>query len=328
MIRPTALAIVLALSLCVTRPAVQAQPTGKMPRIAFLSTTAPGPSPTTDGFRQGLSDLGYVEGQNLAIEWRWGRGSTERFPEFAAEMVKLNVDVIVAANDAAGRAAQRATKTIPIVIAIIGDPVGGGFAASLARPGGNVTGLTASGPDVVAKRLQIFKEALPSLARVGLLVDVTDLSHGPALRETQIAAQTLGIRVAPRVDVSRPTALADAFATMTRERATGVFIVGGTMLYANRTRLAELAVTNRLPTMCSAQQFVSAGCLMAYSTDLADIFRRAAVYVDKILKGAKPADLPIEQPTKFQLVINLKIAQSIGVAIPPSVLARADQVIE
>jgi putative ABC transport system substrate-binding protein len=326
--RLTALAFALALSLCVSQPAVQAQQTGKMPRVAFLSTTAPGPSPTTDGFRQGLSDLGYIEGRNIAIEWRWGRGSIERFPEFAAEMVKLKVDVIVAANDAAGRAAQRATKTIPIVIAIIGDPVGGGFAASLARPGGNVTGLTASAPEVTAKRLQILKEAFPSLARVGLLVDVTDLSHGPALRAIQTAAETLGIRVGPRVDVSRPEAFAGAFATMTRERATVVFVVGGTMLYANRMRLGELALTNHLPMMCGPPQFVVAGCLMGYSADIADIFRRSAVYVDKILKGARPTDLPIEQPTKFQLAINLKSAKSLGATIAPSVLARADQVIE
>jgi ABC-type uncharacterized transport system substrate-binding protein len=326
--RLPALAFAIALSLCVVPGSMLAQQTAKMPRVAFLSTTEPGPSPTTDGFRQGLSDLGYVEGRNIAIEWRWGRGSTERFPEFVAEMLKLNVDVIVAANDAAGRAAQRATKTTPIVIAIIGDPVGGGFAATLAKPGGNVTGLTASGPDVAAKRLQILKEAFPSMTSVGVLVDATDLSHGPALREIQTAAQTLGIRIAPRVDVSRAEALADAFAKIRSQQATAVVMVGGTMLYANRARLAELAVINRLPTMCSAQQFVSAGCLMAYSTDLSDIFRRSAVYLDKILKGAKPADLPIEQPTKFQLVINVRTAKSLGVTIEPSVLARADQVIE
>jgi len=326
--RPTALAIALVLSLCVARPAVQAQQTGKMPRVAFLSTTTPGPSPTTDGFRQGLSDLGYVEGRNLAIEWRWGRGSTERFPEFAAEVVKLGVDVIVAANDAAGRAAQHATKTIPIVIAIIGDPVGGGFATTLAKPGGNVTGLTAGSPELAAKQLQIFNEALPRLSRVGLLVDVSNLSHDPVRREVETAAQTLGIRLTPRVEVSRPEALASAFATMARERATAVFVVGGTVLYANRTRLGELAMANRLPTMCGPQQYVSAGCLMGYSTDIADMFRRSAAYVDKILKGATPADLPIEQPTKFQLVINLKTAKTLGVTIESTVLARADQLIE
>jgi putative ABC transport system substrate-binding protein len=326
--RRIGLAVVLALSLWVAQSAGNAQPTAKIPRIAFLSTTTPGSSPTTDGFRQGLSDLGYVEGQNIAIEWRWGRGSIDRFPEFAAEIVKLNVDVIVAANDAAGRAAQRATKTIPIVVAIIGDPVGGGFATSLAKPGGNVTGLTVSGPELSAKQLQIFKEALPRLSRVGLLVDITNLSHGPLLREIESGARTLGIRVGPRVDVSRPEALAGAFATMTRERATAVFVVGGTMLYASRTRLGELAVTHHFPTMCGPQQYVSAGCLMGYSTDIADIFRRAAVYVDKILKGAKPADLPIEQSTKFGLVINLKTAKALNLTIPQTLLLRADQVIE
>ena len=308
--------------------AVEAQQVGKMPRIAFLSTTMPGSSPTTDGFRQGLKALGYIENQNIAIEWRWGRGSTERFPEFAAEMVKLNVDVIVAANDAAGRAAQRATKTIPIVVVVIGDPVGEGFAAGLAKPGGNVTGLTASNPELAGKQLQIFKEALPRLSRVGLLVDVTNLGHDALRHEVETAAQTLGIRMAPRVELSRPDALADAFAAMTKERVTGVFVVGGTMLYANRTRLAELALTNHLAMMCGPKPFVSAGSLMGYSADIADIFRRSAVYVDKILKGGKPGDLPIQQPTKFELVINLKTAKALGLTIPPSLLARADEIVE
>jgi ABC-type uncharacterized transport system substrate-binding protein len=308
--------------------AVGAQEAGKVPRIGFLTTTSPGGSPTTDAFRQGLSERGYVEGQNITIEWRWGRGSTERFPDFVAEMVRLNVDVIVAANDLAGWAAQRATKRIPIVIAIIGDPVGGGFAASLARPGGNLTGLTALGPDIAAKRLQIFKEAFPNLSRVALLVDVTDLGHGPSLREIEAAAHARGVQIRPRVDVSTPDALAGAFATMTKERATAVFSVGGTMLYANRARLADLAVMSHLPMMCGPPEFVSAGCLMGYSVNLADIFRRAAGYVDRILKGAKPGDLPVEQPTKFELVINLKTAKALGLTIPPPVLARADQIIE
>src|SRR5215467_11346937 len=210
----------------------------------------------------------------------------------------------------------------------IGDPVGGGFATTLAKPGGNVTGLTAGSPELAAKNLQIFKEALPRLSRVGLLVDVSNLNYDPLRREVETAAQTLGMRLIPRVEVSRPEALAGAFATMTRERAMAVFVIGGTMLYANRTRLGELATTNHLPTMCGPQPFVAAGCLMGYSADISDMFRRSAIYVDKILKGAKPADLPIEQPTKFQLVINLRTAKSLGVTIEPSVLARADQVID
>jgi ABC-type uncharacterized transport system substrate-binding protein len=304
------------------------QQAGRMPRIAFLTTTSPGGSPTTDAFRQGLRELGYVEGQNIAIEWRWGRGSIERFQDFAAEVVGLNVDVIVAANDVAGRAAQRATKTIPIVIAIIGDPVGGGFVASLARPGGNVTGFASSGPDVAAKRLQLFREAFPHVSRIGLLVDVSDLSHAPALLEIEAAAPALGLQLRPRIDVSAPAGLADAFATMNKERVMAVFAVGGTMLYANRARLAQLAVNSHLPMACAAQQFVSAGCLMAYSTNLADLLRRTAGYVDRILKGAKPDDLPVERPTKFELVINRKTAKALGLTIPPSLLARADQVID
>jgi putative ABC transport system substrate-binding protein len=308
--------------------AADAQQAGKVPRIAFLTTTSPGGSPTTDAFLRGLRELGYVEGQNMTIEWRWGRGSTERFSDFAAEMVRLNVDVIVAGNDVAGRAAQRATKTIPIVIVLIGDPVGGSFAATLSRPGGNVTGLTTQAPDVVAKRLQFFKEAFPHLSRIALLVDVADLSHGPSIREIEAAGRVLGVQLRPRVDISNPEALAGAFAFMTKEGSTAVFAIGGTTLYANRRRLAELALNSRLPMMCSSPEFVSTGCLMTYSTHLVDIFRRAAGYVDRILKGAKPADLPIEQPTKFELVINLKTAKALSLTIPPSLLLRADQVIE
>jgi putative tryptophan/tyrosine transport system substrate-binding protein len=307
---------------------VEAQRAKRMPRIAFLTTTSPGSSPTTDAFRQGLRELGYVEGQNIVIEWRWGRGGTERFPEFAAEVVRLNVDVIVAANDAAGRAAQRATGAIPIVIPTIGDPVAGGFVASLAKPGGNITGVTTSSPDVAGKRLQIFKEILPRVSKVGLLVDVTDLGHSATVREIETAASALNIRVGPRVDVSNPGALGDAFGAMVKESATAVFAVGGTMLYANRARLAALAVNNRLPMMCGPSAFVSAGCLMGYSANLADMFRRAASYVDRILKGASPAELPVEQPTKFDLAINMKTAKALGLTIPASLLLRADQVIE
>jgi len=306
----------------------EAQQAGRMARIAFLTTTAPGGSPTTDAFLHGLRERGYVEGRNLTIEWRWGRGSTERFPGFAAEVAKLNIDVIVAANDVAGRAAQRVTQTVPIVIVLIGDPIGGGFAATLSRPGSNVTGLTSQGVDVVAKRLQIFREAFPHLSRVALLVDIADLSHGPSVREIEAAARDLGVLLRPRMDVSSPDALAGAFSAMTKEGSSAVFTIGGTMLYANRRRLAELALNNRLPMVCSSPEFVSTGCLMTYASSLGDIFRRAAGYVDRILKGAKPAEMPIEQPTKFELAINLETAKALGLTIPSSLLARADQVIE
>ena len=307
---------------------VEAQQARKMPRIAFLTTTSPGGSPTTDAFLHGLRELGYVEGQNIAIEWRWGRGSTERFSDFAAEMPGLDVDLVVAANDVAGRAVQRVTRTIPIVIVLIGDPVGGGFANSLSRPGGNVTGMTTQGPDVAAKRLQFFKEAFPHLSHIALLVDVADLSHGPSVREIEAAARVLRVQLRPRVDVSDPASLPEAFTTMTKEGPAAVFAIGGTILYANRRRLAELALNSRLPMVCSSPEFVLSGCLMTYATNLADVFRRAAGYVDRILKGAKPAEMPIEQPTKFELVINLKTAKALGLTIPPSLLLRADQVIE
>jgi putative ABC transport system substrate-binding protein len=273
-----------------------------------------------------LQELGYREGQNIIIEWRWGAGSTERFPEFAAEVVKSNVDVIVAANDAAGRAAQQATKSIPIV-SIFSDPVGSGLVATLARPGGNITGLTMQGTDLSAKRLQLLKQAVPKLSRVALLVDTNDQSYRQGVKETEVAARTLGIRLRVHV-VSNPSELNGAFVTMTKERAGAVFGIGGTMLYANRAELAERALMNRLPMMCGEGEQVTAGCLMSYSASLTDRFRRAAYFVDKILKGANPADLPVEQPTTFQLVINLKTAKALDLKIPDSLLLRADQLIE
>jgi len=242
-------------------------------------------------------------------------------------VAQLKVDVIVAANDAAGRAAQRATRAIPIVIAIMGDPIGAGFVATFARPGGNITGLTSQGRDVTAKRLQLFNEAFPHLTRMALLADTTDLIYRPALREAEIAGHVLGIQLRPR-DVGNPSALAGAFAAITRESSAAVFVLGGTMLYANRAQLAEYALRSRLPMMCAAAEFVEAGCLMSYSASLAEIFRRAATYVDKILKGADPGDLPVEQPIKFELTINLKTARALGLTIPQSLLLRADQVIE
>lgn len=317
--------IVVALGTLLGSLGAEAQQAERVARIAFLSTTSSPDSPTTAAFRQELQKLGYVEGRNIIIEWRWGAGTTERFPEFAAEVVKLNVDVIVAANDAAGRAAQQATTRIPIV-AISSDPVGSGLVATLARPGGNLTGLTMQGTDLSAKRLQLLKELVPNLSRVALLVDTNDQSYRQALKEIEIAARTLGAQLRIH-EVSNPSELSGAFAIIAKEHVGAVLHIGGTMLYANRAEVAEQALKNRLPMMCGVRENVDAGCLMSYSASLTGRFRRAAYIVDQILKGTKPADLPIEQPTQFELVLNLKTARMLGLKIPQSVLGRADEVI-
>jgi ABC-type uncharacterized transport system substrate-binding protein len=325
--RRIGLAVVLALGLVLAPLAVEAQQSGKIARIAFLSTTSSPDSPTTAAFRQGLQELGYVEGQNIIVEWRWGGGRTEEFPAFASEVVRLNVDVIVTANDAAGRAAQQATKSIPIVIAVMADPVGSGFVNSLARPGGNITGLSMQAPELAAKRLQLLKEAVPQVSRVALLADTNDLGHRQAAAEVEAAARTLGVQLR-RYAVSSRHELNGVFATMVKERAGAVYQVGGTMLYANRAEVGELALKSRLPMMCGPRETMHAGCLISYSAALTDRFRRAASFVDKILKGAKPADLPVEQPTKVPLVIDLKTAKALGITIPQSLLGRADEVIQ
>ena len=306
--------------------AAVAQRTGKIPHIAFITTTSPENSPTTDAFRQGLRDLGYVEGRTINVEYHWGRGSTEHFARFAAEAVRANVDVIVAANTRAGQAAQEATRRIPIVIAVIEDPSASGI-TSLARPGGNVTGISSQGPDLMAKRLQLLREVLPAATRIGLLVDTNNVASRSSVKAADAASRGLGMSLHVR-EVGKPADLDGAFTSMTREAVAGVLAVGGTMVYANRTLLAEQARKHRLPTLGGDSLYVEAGCLMGYAPSLRDIFRRAATYVDKILKGAKPGDLPVEQPTKYELVVNLKTARALGLTIPPSLLQRADQVIE
>jgi putative ABC transport system substrate-binding protein len=318
--------VMLTLSLLAVPLAAEAEQAGKVSRIAFLSTGSPEDSPTADAFRQELHALGYVEGQNILIEWRWGRGTTERFPDFAAEVVSRNVAVIVAANTAAGLAAQRATRTIPIVLAVSGDPVGDGLVASLARPGGNVTGLSVQLPDIAAKRLQLLREAVPNVSRIAVLVDTTAGGYRQAVSEAEGAARALGAQLQMQ-EVSRPSELSGAFTAFTQQGAGAVFIVGGTMLHANRAHLAEQAQRSRLPMMCGERETVLAGCLMSYYASLGDLFRRAAHFVDKILKGAKPGDLPVEQPTKFELVLNLKTAQALGITMPPTLLFQADEVI-
>ncbi len=322
------LAVVLTLNLIVVPLAAEAQSAGKIPRIAYISSTSPGTNPAVEAFLQGLHDLGYFEGKNITVEWRWGRGTTERFPEFAADVVRRNVDVIVAANVAAGYAAQAATRTIPIVIATMSDPVGDGFVASLARPGGNITGLAVQRRDIQGKRLQLLKEAFPTLSPMALLVDRSEAQSDLRVRDAESAAGVLGVRLHPLVEARSPRDLNSVFGTITKEGARAVFVVGATMLYANREQLAEHALKARLPMMCHTRENVAAGCLMSYGANITDVLRRAATYVDKILKGAKPADLPVQQPTKFELVINLKTAKALGLTIPQSILVRADEVIQ
>ncbi|HEY7649560.1 MAG TPA: ABC transporter substrate-binding protein [Methylomirabilota bacterium] len=307
--------------------AAPAAAAAQVPRIGFISTTSPGTSPANDAFQQGLRELGYVEGQSIAIEWRWGRGKTDRFPEFAAELVRLKVDVIVTANDLAGRAAQKVTKTIPIVVAVMGDPVGSGLVATLARPGGNVTGLSPQSSEIAAKRLQLLREALPTVARVALLADTSDANYRPIVRESEVAARALSLQLSLQ-EVSSPSELTHAFASIAKEGVDAVSTVGGTMFYANRERLAEEALKRRLPMMCAVKEHVEAGCLMSYSMSLRDLFRRAAYLVDRILKGAKPADLPVEQASTFELAVNVKTARTLGLTMPPALLLRADHVIE
>jgi putative tryptophan/tyrosine transport system substrate-binding protein len=321
------LAVVLILGVCFTPRPVQAEPGGKIPRIAFISTTSPPGSPAIEAFRSAMRDLGYVENQNIMVEWRWGYGTTERFAEFAAEAVRMKVDVIVAANSPAGHAAQVATKTIPIVIATMVNPVEEGFIKSFPRPGGNITGLTLRASELQGKRLQLFKEAVPNISPVAALVEI-GFGRTETTEVVATAARVLGVRLQPVIEVRDPGELEQVLTRIARDGAHGVFTVGGTMFFANRNRLAEQALKSHLPMMCDLRAEAEAGCLMSYGASLEELFRRTAGLVDRILKGAQPNNLPVEQPTKFELVINLKTAKALGLTIPQSVLLRADQVIE
>ncbi len=306
-----------------------AQQPQKVPRIGVLTTASPPGSPYTQAFIRGLADLGRVEGRNITIEWRWGRGSTERFPEYAAEVVGLEVDVILAANSPAGLAAKNATTTIPIVIATMEDPVQQRFATSLAHPGGNITGLSLQSPDLQGKRLQLFKEALPTLAQVAVLIDAAGRPHAREtdMKSAETTAHALNMELEPVVEVQRLEEIAGAFAMLAKEAAVdGVLVMGGTMVFANRAELARQAL--KIPLMCGLREEAEAGCLMSYGPKLTVLFRRAAVLVDKILKGVAPAELPVEQPTTFEFVVNCKTAKALGLTIAPHVLAIADEVIE
>jgi putative ABC transport system substrate-binding protein len=307
--------------------AAHAQESSKVPRIGFMRF---GPAAAYAGrveaLRAGLRDLGYIEGKSIVIEFRWAE-RVDQLPEFAAELVRMNVDAIFAMSSTEVEAVRQVTKIIPVVFATHADPVGVGHVVSLARPGGNITGLTILLSDLVGKELEILKEAVPQVTRIGVLFSPTAPSHRPALQAVETASQRLGVQL-QLVPLRNTEEFDEAFATMARDRVGACLVVAAPLFISHRARVAQLALKHRLPGMFGTKESVEAGGLMSYSADLDDMVRRAASYIDKILKGAKPTDLPVEQASKYQLVINLKTAKALGLTVPPSLLARADEVIE
>jgi putative ABC transport system substrate-binding protein len=307
----------------------QAQQPAKIPRIGWLGgTSRSASSGRIEAFRQGLRELGYVEGKNISIAYRFAEGKPDRLTEIAAELVGLKVDIIVTTGPIVTRAAKEATSTIPIVMTNEGDPVGTGFVASLARPGGNITGLSTLAPELSGKRLELLKEIIPQLSRVAVFGTSTLPDNAQRLREVELAAKAFGVKL-QYLDVLGPKDIETAFRAAVKGRADAMlWQVAGGVANAHRTQILELAVKSRLPAIYHNSAYVDAGGLMTYSPSATDLDRRAATYVDKILKGAKPADLPVQQATKFELIINLKAAKQIGLTIPPNVLVRADRVIK
>lgn len=305
----------------------EAQQPTKLPRIGFVTA---GSSSTIAAriaaLRQGLRDLGYTEGQNIIIEWRFAEGKVDRLPALVAELVRLQVDVLLSAGAAVTGPAKEATKTIPIVMAQDTDPVGNGFVASLALPGGNITGLSSYSAELNGKRVELLKEIVPKLSRLAVVGQSTYPGNSQSLKETELAAAALKVQLQYR-DVLGPKDIESAFREARKARADGVLVLQNNVLNSQRKQTADLAIKNRLPTIYYAPEFLDSGGLISYAASINDLYRRAAVYVDKILKGAKPADLPVEQPLKFEFVINLTAAKQIGLTIPPNVLARADRVI-
>jgi ABC-type uncharacterized transport system substrate-binding protein len=307
--------------------AAEAQPAGKVYRIAFLGSTSPsGYASQMEAFRGGLRDLGYVESQNLVIEFRWAQGKNERLPELAAELVRLKPDVLVTHGVPGTLAAKRATDTIPIVMGVVGEAIAIGAVEGLARPGRNITGSSFFVPELNAKRLEVLKEALPRLRRVGVLLNRDNPVNATVLKAMEHTAQALKIQLRS-VEVRDPADFEDAVSTLVKERADAIAVQDDAMLFAQVRRIADLARRHHVPTI-GFVDYARAGGLLAYGVNFADLWRRAAGFVDKILKGAKPADLPVEQATKFDLVINLKTAKALGLTIPQSLLLRADQVIQ
>jgi putative ABC transport system substrate-binding protein len=322
-------ALAAALAVALFALTAEAQPPGKVPRIGLLDYGTPDHARLAwwDGFLRQMGEMGHVEGQTVAFERRWARGEIKRLSGLTAELVDLNVDIIVTAGTPALVAAHAATTTIPIVMAPGGDPVELGIVPSLARPGANVTGVTSLGADLTTKRLEFLRELLSNRARMAVLWDPSGAGARLAIRETQTTAGRMGLEV--RAYAARtPGDFHRAFSAMAKDRAEGLDVATSPMFFTERQRIADLAMKQGLPMMVGAREYAEAGALASYGADYVDLFRRVAVYVDRILKGAKPADLPIEQPTKFELVINLKTARALGLTIPPSLLLRADQVIQ
>jgi putative tryptophan/tyrosine transport system substrate-binding protein len=301
----------------------------KIPVIGYLSGgSASAAAPRVEAFRQGLRELGYTEGQNIGIEYRYADGNLDRMPDLAAELIRLKVDVIVSGTEQGTRAVLQATKNTPIVLTASGDPVASGFAASLDRPGGNITGTTSSrSPETVRKRIELLKEAVQKLPYLGVVWNPGNLGQRQQFKETEDAAKTLDVKL-QSIELERLGDLENAFASITKERPSGLLVFRSPIVSIHAKRIAEFAEKNRLPTMFTYDQLVEAGGLMSYAPDLLDLDRRTAVYVDKILKGVKPADLAVQGPKKFELVINLKTAQQIGLTIPQQVLNRADKIIK
>jgi len=319
------LAIVVTLTMC--GAVAEAQQAKKVPRIGFLAPSSSAfITPLVEAFRQGLRELGWIEGHNITIDYRWAEGNPERLPDLAAELVRLKVDVIVTAGEPAVRPAQQATKTIPIVMAASSDPIGSGLVASLARPGGNTTGLSAMTRELNLKRLELFKTAVPGLTRVAVLRYSGYEPHTSSFKELETAAPVLGVKL-QSLELSGLDDLDRVFDSAKKGRAGGLILLRHVVILSHQTQLARVAAKYRLPSIFDNSDFVLGGCLMSYGANNADLYRRAAVYVDKILKGTKPTDLPVEQPMNFELIINLKTAKQIGVTIEPNHLARANKVI-
>ena len=328
--RAAALIVTLVLGLLTAFAGARAQPPDKVRRIGFL-----GPSPASGGllqaFEQGLRELGYIEGKNVVIERRYtdaaGTIDEQRLVGLAAELVQLKPEVLVVSITEAALAAKKATTTIPVVMVNVGDPVGNGLVASIARPGGNITGLSRLAPELIGKALEILKETVPKAEQVAVLMNPNDPVHTELVTNVRRAASSLGVQLRV-IEAPKPSALEPAFATMARERMGAVLVLPSGMFYLNRTRIAELALRGGLPSMFGSSEMVKVGGLLEYAPSSIDNYRRAATFVDKILKGARPGDLPVQQPTKFELVINMKTAKALGLTIPPAVLLRADHVIQ